>query len=104
MQKEFPAGSVSALPGTTASWLALGLLGWAFASFGVLVITAVAGFTADWWVLILGFTRFVAGFASGVVALFAVIRRGERSVVCFGAIMLALLIALFAGGEIVVSN
>jgi len=49
---------------------------------------------------VVGMTALLAGVLAGVTAAFAIVRRGERSVLVFLPLIPALLVALFVLGEI----
>lgn len=51
-----------------------------------------------------GFPGLAAGFAGGVVALFAITRRGERAVAVFAAIVPLVLVVVFVLAELLVGH
>ena len=101
-----PRRRVRWLPATRLGWLSLGL-GAAFAGFLVLSLALVAsgqrGGDTFFSNLLLGLPGLGAGasaIGAGLAALFAVVRRGERSLVVFLVMLIGPYVLVLAIGEL----
>ena len=102
-----PRRGVRWLPATRLGWGSL-RVGAAFAGFLVLILALVAsgetGGDTFFSNLLLGLSGLAAGasaIAAGLVALFAIVRRGERSLVVLLVMLIGLYVLVLAIGELV---
>ena len=95
------------LPVTRVGWWSVGLLA-AFAAFLIVLFSLIAAgerggdeFFSNLWLALPGLGAGLSGVLAGVTAAFAIVRRGERSVLVFLVLFVGLIVALFLLGEVV---
>jgi len=85
--------------GRLAGWLGLAFLGW-FVVNQLLIGMQQMIDLPRWPLIAYGLGGLALGLAAGVVALVAIVRKRERSVVAFLATLPALLVLVFLAGEL----
>jgi len=87
-------------PRTRLGFWAVRLLA-AFAALFVTLCALVAAGQRGVWLLSLVIPLFLCGLVAGATAAFAVVRRGERSVLVFLPLVVGILIIIFVVGELI---
>jgi hypothetical protein len=88
--------------GRMAGWFALGFgVALALAFVRVLVADDPDSTRGSAWMVATGFGALLCGIAAGVSGLVAIVRKGERSLVCYLALVPGLLALVFLLAEIV---
>ena len=73
----------------------------AFAALFVTLCALIAAGQRGVWLVSLGIPLFLSGLLAAATAAFAVVRRGERSVLVFLPLIVGILIAFFLVGELI---